>query len=285
MRCATRCTLGLITLTFVGCSSPDARVATAEQAISAASTPEVEAFAKASLQGAVATMEAARQEITTQSAKSALMRRYGKARTLLDSATRLAQDAALVARGQAARRDAERDLAEARAVVAKVPADTAAAWLNARRELLTAAERSLAWGSEALNGGRYAVAADSLAAVASRLGDVLAQIKPTPFGTITSIERKASVKYFTMYLTTSGVKSEESNLKAGAGQTLLVISFRGGSDEEIPEDKFWVADSAGTRYRHKTIIAGDEGRQQVVYEVPEGAAGLTWNDGKRAIKL
>jgi hypothetical protein len=83
-----------VAVMVTGCSkAPEAELAASEQAMSGAQMAEAEAYAPASYQQALDSLNAAKVEIQNQDSKFALFRSYGRSKEILVSAKALAEKA------------------------------------------------------------------------------------------------------------------------------------------------------------------------------------------------
>lgn len=105
----------------------------------------------------------------------------------------------------------------------------------------------------------------------------------TSQGKLVSVERSDKTMTHVVYLTTSGLSSEERLEKAGKGKTFVILHFEGKGRPGEP--KLWLTDANGKKYSEGYGYSKKKGTGQIAYEVPADATGLVWHDGKQAYKL
>lgn len=105
----------------------------------------------------------------------------------------------------------------------------------------------------------------------------------TSQGKLVSVERSDKTMTHVIYLTTSGVASEERLEKAGKGKTFVILHFEGKGRPGEP--KLWLTDASGKKYSEGYGYSKKRGIGQIAYEVPADTTGLVWHDGKQAYKL
>lgn len=276
---------------LASCASPPRQeLADAEQALHVAKMAGAEMFAREALQSASEALQAAKDEVSGQNDKSRLSRNYDKAKELAIMAKAKAEAATEEARAkgkveaEAAQTEAQLAIDDTKAAMAMAPKGLKnAAYLEAREQALATAVGELKKAQAVFAGGNHADAVKGFNAITTGMKKARFEVGRTSQGFLVDVERKRSVQYQVLYLTTSGVGSEDRTLTAGSGMTLLVLHFH-GDEREVPEGQFWLGDSSGNRHMHKTIINADGGRQ-VVYEVPVAATGLVWHDGSQIYEL
>lgn len=131
----------------------------------------------------------------------------------------------------------------------------------------------------------------------------------TSQGKLVSVERADSVMATVAYLTTSGLRSETREKKAGTGKTYVVLHFEkqaadkpeaeaksgmvklsSGADGRLEsksgdqEGEQWVTDAEGKKYTEGIgVTTGD--KAHLAYEIPVTATGLVWHDGAKAYQV
>ncbi len=130
----------------------------------------------------------------------------------------------------------------------------------------------------------------------------------TSQGTLVSVERSDKAMAKVMYLTTSGLRSEIREQKAGQGTTFLVLHFTkkpgqkpiakqsglvelssSGSTGRLESTGgknmgMWLTDAAGKKYNEGIGVSGKD-KAHMAYRIPTTATGLVWHDGDQAYEL
>jgi hypothetical protein len=182
-----------VMLLAIGCSKkPEMEIAAAGAAMTAAETAEAQDYAPAALQTVRDTMTAAQQELATQDAKMALMRKYDRAKELYITAARLAEEAGTQAQmeKERIRAEVEAELVSTRAAVDALTAKIAAAPKGkdnkADLELMKAEAASMVASLDEAAGlqtaGKYLQAQSKVKAVSTRVGEIEAELAKATAG-------------------------------------------------------------------------------------------------------
>lgn len=118
----------------------------------------------------------------------------------------------------------------------------------------------------------------------------------------TMFRGKPGVEIFNTNLSQVGLDLCEREGAARAGNQFVVLKFSGKRQRSVDDEmmKFlalsasgtfarvegqsWIEDGSGKKYRNAAVVAKD-GSCALAFEVPAGATGLTWHDGKTAYAL